>query len=312
MLRRASILAVCLTVGCASGSSLGEDEPSSHVPDPAAVPEGYTRFVMTPRELGPGEEVIVNEWIAPAQDVDVDIADIHDDTLTNLHHLVVYSSIIDAAVGSIRVAQYDDQLALDLRFLGGFGKEAQNAFHLPQGVVFRVNAGRALLANLHYLNTSSEKVLARAWVDLKLVEASPTAKTAALLAVSDIGLSLPPHAASSLDVACTMDEDVGLIGWANHMHELGTAARSDVLRQDGTVEGLRDDDTWQPEWALDSQYTRWPLEAPLPVRKGDTLRTHCEWQNPGADKVTFPREMCLGFAFFVGQKDLLCSSGKWL
>jgi hypothetical protein len=313
MRRAASILAVGLTIGCAQGSPPDlEKQPPSDDSGMGPVPEGYTRFVTTPRKLAPGEEVMLNEWVTAPEEADVDIVDVKGEVATTLHHFVLYSVTTAEEVGTVRPWQETDQLTLGLRMAGAFGKEALGSYHFPPDVVLRVSAGRSLMANVHYINASTEPVTGHAWIDVKLAKPSPNAKVAGMVTSLDTTLSLPPHAQSSYDVTCVVAEDIGLIAWANHMHELGSAVDTELVRADGTKVDVRRDPTWSPEWVFDPPFSTWPVESPLLLRAGDTLHTRCTWNNTEAGAVAFPREMCLGFGFFIGPKDLTCLAGKWL
>jgi hypothetical protein len=61
-------------------------------------------------------------------------------------------------------------------------------------------------------------------------------------------------------------------------------------------------------------YEKWTVDAPLQIKKGDTIRTHCNWANDSAEALTFPREMCIGVGFFLsdGSTSPICFNGTWL
>ncbi|MFT3766718.1 MAG: hypothetical protein QM820_14570 [Minicystis sp.] len=256
--------------------------------------------------------IILHEWLAPPLDADVDILDVRGQTSALLHHFVLYSTTDEEPVGTKRPPEDSDRITLGLRFCGGVGGDSQGALQLPDGVVFRLAKGRSLITNVHYINTSAKAVVGRGWIDVKLAPAAPERKPAGMFTSVEPAIAVAPHAESTLDVSCTMQHDVNLIAWTNHMHELGASVFTEVERTSGTIEEIRRDDAWQYEWALDPQFTQWPLKKPFKLHAGDVVHTRCVWNNPGPDLITFPREMCLGLGFFVGPKDVTCSSGKWL
>jgi hypothetical protein len=59
-----------------------------------------------------------------------------------------------------------------------------------------------------------------------------------------------------------------------------------------------------PEWSYEMQFNlpvrNWSPSDPLVLREGDTLRTHCNWNNSSDEMLSFPREMCFGVAYFLG------------
>jgi hypothetical protein len=256
--------------------------------------------------------VILNEWVVAPADADLDVVDVKGELAPDLHHFILYSVTSDEPVGTVRPWQDSDQLTLGLRMVGAFGKEAQGSYKLPPGVVYRITSGRSLMANVHYINTSSQPITGHAYIDVKLAAPAPNDKVAGMVTSLDIALSLPPHGQSSHDVTCVVAEDIGLIAWANHMHELGTTIATEVVRADGTTLDIRRDPAWRPEWVFDPPFATWPLESPFLLHAGDTVHTRCTWNNTTADTVAFPREMCLGLGFFIGPKDLTCLGGNWL
>jgi hypothetical protein len=60
-------------------------------------------------------------------------------------------------------------------------------------------------------------------------------------------------------------------------------------------------------------YSKWPLETPLIIARGEVLRTHCNWRNTTEAEIRFPREMCFGVGFFLsdGKTAPVCVNGKW-
>ncbi|APR83088.1 Hypothetical protein A7982_08437 [Minicystis rosea] len=312
MKRLPFVLVICLAAGgCAKGGTL--DIESLRDVDPRGpVPEGYTRFVAQETTLAPGEEKILNEWLSAPMDADVDILDVRGETSDHLQRFLLYGTPDTQAVGTQQPSQDEDQVTLGLRFCGGIGEQSPGRLKLPAGVAFRLSKGRSLIANVHYKNPSAKPLTVRGFVDVKLSVPTPERQPAGRFISLETMISLPPDAESSLDVSCKLQSDIGLIAWANHMHALGVSIYTEVDRAAGGTEVLRNDGVWNSEWALDPHFSTFPPAKPFMLYAGDTIRTHCAWNNPGAESVPFPQEMCLGFGFFVGPKDVTCLAGKWL
>jgi hypothetical protein len=79
---------------------------------------------------------------------------------------------------------------------------------------------------------------------------------------------------------------------ANHMHENGLEAFTQVIHRDGTTQDLHTDATWSNDQQFNPVYSHFPLATPLVVHGGDTIRTSCTWQNKSPAAIAFPREMC--------------------
>lgn len=72
--------------------------------------------------------------------------------------------------------------------------------------------------------------------------------------------------------------------FANHMHDQGSRVQTEIVRTDGSVELVRDDPRWTYEMQFQAEFSRWSLDEPLVVTKGDIVRTTCYWENTtGAD-----------------------------
>ena len=58
------------------------------------------------------------------------------------------------------------------------------------------------------------------------------------------------------------------------------------------------------------------MSAPFVLRAGDTLHTHCTWNNTTSSALAFPTEMCVGMGVFLppggtdGQ-DIYCVDRQW-
>jgi hypothetical protein len=201
-------------------------------------------------------------------------------------------------------------------FLGSVGPRGRAA-SLPDGVAFRLKKGNGVVLNLHYINTSAMPVNGDAYMDLKLVEVDPNRLVAAIFVNINGGFKLTPMAQTESSIDCVAKSDVNLIMMANHMHEYGTRATTEVVRGDtGAVEILRDDPVWSGEMTNNPTYARWDAKSPFVLHMGDTIRTSCSWSNPTADVINFPREMCIsaGFALATGENPTVpaCFNGSWV
>jgi hypothetical protein len=99
--------------------------------------------------------------------------------------------------------------------------------------------------------------------------------------------------------------------YANHMHDWGVSASTELINADGTMTPLQVDPVWDPSWAFHPNYTKFSQQAPKLVPAGSTLHTTCTWANSGSTPITFPDEMCIFGAFFVGNQDVTCANGVW-
>lgn len=278
-----------------------------------AVREGYTRYIVPPvRDLAPGSDQMFCQWLTPPAEEDIDILELLGDQSLGGHHAILYATSIISPVGTSRDCHDADLTGV--RYLGAIGGEGVSGEQgrLPEGVVYRLPKGFALMANTHYTNYKTTPIDGQAVLDIKTAAPDPNRKVASLFVNIDVEIELP-KGQNTLDVQCEVQEELKVFWFGNHMHALGSKAKTQVTRANGgAVEVIREDSTWNPESAFNPQFNRWPLEAPLMLYPGDRIHTHCEWNNTGEQTVRFPTEMCAGFAFYVGSGvQFNCIKGEW-
>jgi hypothetical protein len=277
---------------------------------PAALQPGYVRFV-TPviPQIDSGADVMWCQWVAGPSDKDQEVVDVTGEQSKYGHHVVLYATKSAPPVGTSRPCNDADMLSL--RFLGGAGGEGATALKLPAGVSFRLPKGYALLANVHFVNVGKTAVEGQAVIDLKTQDASPEHQVADIMTSLDDDFTLP-QGLSEHDVNCTVDKDLSVIMWANHMHGMGTAITSEVIRKDGTKETLLDENRWEAEEQFNPRFKTFPVDQPMTFHAGDVIHTRCTWENTAGVEVGFPTEMCVGIGFYIGNEGMkVCNGGHW-
>lgn len=105
----------------------------------------------------------------------------------------------------------------------------------------------------------------------------------------------------------TTDGPVYLMASSPHMHQLGVAAKLEVLRADGSVEVVHD-----MPFSFEDQVTV-PLTPEIELRNGDRVRTTCVYENDTATTVGFGTgsddEMCFNFASYYPMCGMTCTGG---
>jgi copper type II ascorbate-dependent monooxygenase-like protein len=291
------VTALLLAMGCAD-SEMGDGPP-----------DGYVRFEAPPVTVQPGESGMWLHWVADPVDHDRNIDDLIGSQGLGGHHAILYTTTELQPVGTTRDFGNEDQG--NLHFVGGTGGEGAESVKLPPGVVFRVPAGRALVIQSHYLNTSDAPFEGHSTIDVRFSEPSDQDLVASFFANAVRTIDVPPHQESQQETACVLQKDLPLIMYANHMHEMGAAVTTSILGSD-SEEILKQDEVWNTEWTFNPDYTHASPEAPLLLTVGSTLKTHCVWNNTTDRSLTSPDEMCVFFAFFLGEKDITCADGYWV
>lgn len=275
----------------------------------APVALGVTRFVTSPMTVGPGQDVFWEEWVAPPLTEDTDVVAVTGKQSVGGHHANLYADSNVQPVGTNHAFQQADQLTQ--RMLGGVGGEAGASITLPTGVVWRAPKGDALVMQEHYINASASAIVARSGLDMKATPANPANKTASILSNVTLKIDVPAGQMATAEATCVVNHDYPAFMWANHMHGYGTSIVTDLVAPDGTTQTLQSDPAWDPNWAFNPIYKTFSVDAPFVIPQGSTLHTKCTWMNTTGSALTFPDEMCIFAAFFVGDKDASCTDGTW-
>jgi hypothetical protein len=293
--------------GVTSASSQ-RDYPGADLGLPAVAP-GFVRYETQPVAVGAGEDGMWAEWVAPPLESDMDVVEVTGLQSKGGHHALLYATTNIQPVGTSRTWQDGDQLTS--RTAGGIGGEGDDAIQLPPGVVFRIPKGSALLIQSHYLNANNDTIEGRSVLDVKLAPADPSAQVAGLLASTTLKISIPPDATTVTDVSCTLQRDLRVLMYANHMHNWGVSASTELISADGTSTPLKLDPAWDPSWAFHPNYTRFTLQTPALLPAGSTIHTTCTWSNNKTTALSFPDEMCVFAGFYIGESDATCVDGNW-
>lgn len=316
------LLSICTLATISTFAACGGQAPGSPLPDPMAedttfhppaLKEGMTRIELPPiPNIQPGQEAMWCQWVRAPLDRDIDVLEATGAQGVGGHHAILYATTSNAPIGTTR--ECTDEDLTTVRYLGAIGGEGATTDNaaLPEGLVYRIPAGLALMANVHYVNYTQQPITGEGVLDIRFAEKDPTKRVATLFTNIDVEVDLAPKARASLDVNCTLQQDFQMFWFGNHMHSYGASAFTEVIRADGTQVMLRKDDRWEAEAKFNPSFTRWPVDSPLILRRGDRMHTHCEWNNTADHNVSFPSEMCVGFGFHIGDGvQIDCIKGEW-
>ena len=230
------------------------------------------------------------------------------------HHVVLYATTEAFPVGESHSCTTDDMLSV--RYLGAIGNEGTTAVKLPDGVAVRLNQGEYIMANTHFINAGSVPIDGQAVVDVKWEAASPTRQLVSLFVNVGTTFAIPANSTYTLDERCTVQSDLSVIMFGNHMHQYGQSVYTEVLHADGTTDSLRNDTTWSAEEEFNPTFTTYPLAQPYAMHSGDVVHTACTWQNTTASALRFPDEMCAGVSYYLVPQgasgdEINCEDGTW-
>lgn len=308
-------LPLLLVLGCGQQQSA---DNSQFIPGfaPTPVQDGFTRYVLPPvLAIPPGSDILKCQWISPPADHDMYVTVVTGQQTTGGHHIVLYSNTRAEPVGTTRDCSGDDTLSIG--YLGVYGGEGVGTGdgQLPLGVGFKLLKGQSLMANTHYINATQAPVDGQGVIDVQFVEASQVKQVSNLFANIAFNFSVPPGQSGSAEARCTFPTDISFFRMTNHVHEWGKSVYTEVIRgTSGAHEALVSNDTWTKELTFNFPFRLWSIEQPMTIHKGDTLVTHCNYNNTTPRALSFPTEMCVAFGLYVpgDGAQIHCDDGQWM
>jgi hypothetical protein len=225
-----------------------------------------------------------------------------------LHHWILWGSNADIEDGSI--FDCNGNMPADAQFLTGWAPGGNlNVF--PEGVGLALPPpGGTLILQVHYWNGMElPDVTDRSGVGICASTETPE-HVAAVHTLGSILINVPPHGTQSTTGYCapTTTEPIHVLSSGPHMHQIGTAIRTEILRggDESDMEMLVEVDPWN----FNDQGGH-PTD--IVLMPGDVLRTTCEYANPGSSTVRFGErtedEMCFNFVVAYPAGSLVAGLG---
>jgi hypothetical protein len=224
------------------------------------------------------------------------------------HHITVYYA--DEAKDPQHHACDDAEMA-NWHQIVGASASGEPVAPLPDGVAFKVPAGKQLVLQAHYINnTSATMTGVRDSISIHLVKPEDVVEYANLWALYDGTFEIPAHAESESVSECTIDQDLDAIAYFGHEHELGKHFKWERLDDAGAVAEVLYDTDWKPSYSSHPPTYAFTLDDKLHFAKGTRIRQTCTWDNTTDDVVKFPREMCVGLIYYVPDAGMKVCSGQ--
>ncbi len=228
------------------------------------------------------------------------------------HHILVFYT--DAP----RDPQYhpcnDAEMTSWHQIAGSAGQDMRGeVLGLPDGLALKVPAGKQLVIQAHYINTSAAAKKVHDTVTLNLVAAANVKSYVNYFVTNDDKFEVPAHATGYVSrTLCNVEQDLQVALTLGHMHEYGKHYQLEIIdANDQVLQTLRSDD-WTEEFTSHPPITKYGMQQPLLLERGMRLRQTCTWDNTSDQPLLFPREMCLSFMYYfpgMGQ-DLDCKMTK--
>lgn len=276
--------------------------------------EGYTRLeAPVIPDIPPGESIERCQYIRAPFDTDLDILDVGGYQTLGGHHSVVFASMVNEVVGTSRPCTDTDNQSIGA-FLGGPNGDSGDSLPIPKGAGFRVRAGQTIMLNTHFINATNKPIDGYTVIDIEFADVDLNRTIATLFPVGGMNFEVPANAKGDLDTGCVVPERMELVGMSNHMHDWGATEVTEIQRANGEVTVLREDSKWTYDMQFNAAWNFWDIEDPFIIEAGDTVRTHCTWENTTSETLTYPREMCFGRGYILSGADQfpVCFDGTFM
>ncbi|MFZ5470931.1 MAG: hypothetical protein ACOZIN_16005 [Myxococcota bacterium] len=305
-MKRSSFFAFAPVVllACGPGEPPPVEVKDVRVSVPAADP-AFLDFVTPEAEVPPGEERMI------CTDVVYEGEDTAFGEFQGLqgkygHHLVLLATKAPRPNGTT----YD---CTDIRTMGAFEPFAfPIGDNLPAGHGSFLPKGKAMVIQMHYVNTGAAPLLVRDVIRLRRMRLDEVSTWASIYVNNHAGFVVPPQSTgSAVTFDCVVPADMKLLVLGGHMHEYGAKYKIELGPDVNSLQPLYEVDAWRAEFR-DSPPTNLYLQNPMSLSQGTVIRTTCTWDNPTDKELRFPEEMCATFGFVAGWKDpVVCSLGTW-
>jgi hypothetical protein len=166
---------------------------------------------------------------------------------------------------------------------------------LPDGVAVKLEAGEALVLNLHLFNTTTSELLGTSGVQVKRLDPADVQFEAESVLAGTVAINIPPQSQASAVGHCTLPPGTTIFGVGPHMHQFGTHMKVTVSQASG------DTVIHDADYTFDNQ-AHYPLMPALTTGAGDDVVVECTYDNPTTNQVGFGDssldEMCFAGLFF--------------
>ncbi len=216
------------------------------------------------------------------------------DNASVLHHMILFSTETPQREGA--VFDCDGNMPRDARFVSGWAPGNTGSVMPPDVGLLLPDAGSWFILQVHYWNLQAAPADDASGLSM-CTTTELRQHSAAVTTLGSLDIAIPPRTANhTVTGRCTpnITEPVHIIGNGPHMHRMGTALRTEILR--GGVDNTRRMLVDVPSFSFDSQVQYRSDELVMP---GDVLETRCNFRNTSDRTVYFGErtedEMCFNF-----------------
>ena len=188
--------------------------------------------------------------------------------------------LVDGGVGNLgRIADGDFGLPTTI----GAWVPGQVTQMAPPGVGKRIVKGSRIVMQLHYNLLAGEPAEDQTRFEMMVSKEAPETLTFTTPVPNlDISIDADDPVSVQERIFTNYNEmPLTIVGFAAHMHLLGTTFQVDVLNEDGSEDCLVDIPSWDFNW---QQFYKLPADAPVVIAPGQSFRLRCTYDNSASNQ----------------------------
>jgi hypothetical protein len=295
-MRRYTLLAFALTIGCGKDpAGGGDDQPVIDAPsgmaDAYVPPAGYTKLIGRTWTLQPGATDIY-KCVRVTIPQDMYITAFEAQAPLGTHHTVL--SIAGANGTSGPDGEQDcavQTLGMQMLYASGVGT---SPLEFPANVGLKIAAGTQIHLNLHLYNAGDSALSGESAIWVKSQPTAPPMLAEMVFAGKFLfSIAGTPQGQQPMEQkvigGCTVNNPFSLFAVWPHMHKIATHQKVEVIRNSAS--------TVLHDAPFNFYEQNYHLQNPIyQVQTGDQIRVTCSYLNPSTASVTFgdssDQEMC--------------------
>ncbi len=190
---------------------------------------------------------------------------------------------------------------------GGEGNSTDSIIDLADGLGIKVPAGKQLMIQMHYINTTGKEQVVNDKMNVQLIDPAKVKAYVGDFVVLDDTFDIPANGTLESTSICEIPQDVNLSMLLGHMHDQGVHYKLETVDAQGNLLETLYEQDWQPDYASHPPLNKYTMEQPLVLKAGTRLRQTCNWNNSTPNQLLFPTEMCIAFGYyFPGEERVQC------
>lgn len=260
-------------------------------PDPTRT----LRLFTPPITLAPGMDQTICTYLDVTTTEPLLFRATHGRQMTGGHHIAVFYAQSPSTDLVPHVCTNEEMT--NFLFAAGAGGEGGQDTEMPPGVGLRIDTGRQIVLQSHYINTSDEPRVVMDMVDIELttIEESPTVVDS--FAMIDSEFEVPARTRGYERIKeCRVDQEMDIYLLLGHTHESGVLFEMERVPAGGGGAEMLYHATDGPLLRDNPQILTW--DTPLHLGVGDVLRMRCRWDNMTESPLAWPSEMCVALMYY--------------